>query len=134
MKKQQNNSTNAWARQVALSVTLLSVSAVLFASSFTSSPRQVNKAPPGDANTPTPINHVIVIVGENRSFDHLFATYVPKRGETVNNLLSEGIINADGTPGVNFSRATQFQADITGSTTYQLSPTTGKTFYPTLPA
>ena len=28
--------------------------------------------------TATPIKHVIIIVGENRSFDHVFATYVPK--------------------------------------------------------
>jgi phospholipase C len=33
---------------------------------------------------------VVVIVGENRSFDHLFATYVPRRGETVWNVLSKG--------------------------------------------
>ena len=39
----------------------------------------------------SPIQHVIVIVGENRSFDHLFATYVPQSGEAVNNLLSEQI-------------------------------------------
>jgi phospholipase C len=25
----------------------------------------------------TPIQHVIIIVGENRTFDHLFGTYVP---------------------------------------------------------
>src|SRR6478752_1090803 len=87
-----------------------------------------------NSSTASPIKHVIVIVGENRSFDHLFATYVPKPGETVNNLLSEGIINADGTPGANYSQATQFQADITGSSTYQLSPMTGKTAYLTLPA
>ena len=31
----------------------------------------------------TPIKHVIVIIGENRSFDHVFATYVPKHGQTV---------------------------------------------------
>jgi phospholipase C len=134
MKKQQNNSTNAWALQVALSVALLSISAVLLASSFNSTPGRTNKAPTGDANTATPIKHVIVIVGENRSFDHLFATYVPRPGETVNNLLSEGIINADGTPGANYSQARQFLADITGSTTYQPSPMTGKTAYLTLPA
>jgi len=134
MKKQPNNSTKAWALQVALSVTLLSISAVLLAASFNSTTGQANKAPKGDANTATPIKHVIVIVGENRSFDHLFATYVPKPGETVNNLLSEGIVNADGSPGANYPRATQFQADITGSTTYQPSPTTGKTAYLTLPA
>src|SRR5437773_1608538 len=34
MKKQQNNSTNAWALHVALSVALLSISAVLLASGF----------------------------------------------------------------------------------------------------
>jgi len=28
--------------------------------------------------TTTPIKHVIVIIGENRSFDHVFATYVPR--------------------------------------------------------
>jgi phospholipase C len=37
----------------------------------------------------TPIKHVIVIIGENRSFDHMFATYIPKPGQTVHNLLSE---------------------------------------------
>jgi phospholipase C len=28
--------------------------------------------------TATPIRHVIIIVGENRSFDHWFATYLPR--------------------------------------------------------
>ena len=56
-------------------------------------------------NTATPIKHVIIIVGENRSFDHLFATYKPKsRNEKVLNLLSEGIVNADGSPGPNFAK------------------------------
>ena len=57
--------------------------------------------------TQTPIKHVIVIIGENRSFDHVFATYVPKNGQTVWNLLSEGIVNADGSPGPNFYKAEQ---------------------------
>ena len=68
-----------------------------------------------DAKTVTPIKHVIVIIGENRSFDHVFATYVPKRGQTVNNLLSEGIIKADGTPGPNFKKAEQLSASDPGS-------------------
>src|SRR5271170_6764103 len=59
------------------------------------------------SETRTPIKHVIVIIGENRSFDHVFATYQPKHGESVWNLLSEGIVNADGTPGPNFSQAEQ---------------------------
>ncbi|PYU23778.1 MAG: phosphoesterase [Acidobacteria bacterium] len=90
-----------------------------------------------DENSPrtaTPIKHVIIIVGENRSFDHIFATYKPKPGESVSNLLSKGIINEDGTPGPNYSLAQQYSANVTGSPVFQLSPTTGKTLYPVLPA
>src|ERR1700732_1987650 len=61
-------------------------------------------------STATPIKHVLIIVGENRGFDHLYATYVPKnRDERVLNLLSERIINADGSPGKNFAKAHQFR-------------------------
>ncbi len=55
----------------------------------------------------TPIQHVIVVVGENHTFDNLFGAYQPKRGQTIDNLLSKGIINADGTPGPHFDRARQ---------------------------
>ena len=58
-------------------------------------------------NTRTPIKHVIVIIGENRSFDHVFATYQPKNGESVWNLLSEGIVKNSGAPGPNFYKAEQ---------------------------
>jgi phospholipase C len=59
--------------------------------------------------TVSPIKHVIIIVGENRSFDHIFATYVPKhKDEKVMNLLSEGIVRADGTPGPHFAKGYQF--------------------------
>jgi phospholipase C len=81
----------------------------------------------------TPIQHVIVIVGENRTFDHIFATYEPKKGEGINNLLSEHIVNADGTPGSNFVFAQQYSADATDSATFQLAPKK-KTLYPVLPA
>jgi phospholipase C len=72
-------------------------------------------------NTTTPIKHVIVIIGENRSYDHVFATYQPKAGQTTFNLLSEGIVNADGTPGPNFTAAEQLQATTTGNI-FNLSP------------
>jgi phospholipase C len=80
-----------------------------------------------DANTKSPIKHVIVIIGENRSFDHVFATYVPKSGETVNNLLSEGIIalkpNKDAVRGWNFAKAQQTAAtDMGGADAFLLSP------------
>jgi FtsP/CotA-like multicopper oxidase with cupredoxin domain len=53
----------------------------------------------------TPIQHVIIIIGENRSFDHVYATYKPKHRQTVSNLLSRGIVNADGTPGTEDPKA-----------------------------
>jgi phospholipase C len=81
-----------------------------------------------DNDTASPIKHVIVIIGENRSFDHVFATYVPKKGETVWNLLSRGIINADGTPGPNFDQAEQKAAYDEASDGFLLSPT--KTEFP----
>jgi phospholipase C len=83
--------------------------------------------------TASPIKHVIVIVGENRTFDHIFATYEPKHGATVDNLLSKHIIKEDGTPGKNFAFAHQFSADATDSPLYQLAPK-NKTLYGTLPA
>ena len=77
--------------------------------------------------TATPIKHVIVIIGENRSFDHVFATYVPKPGQTVHNLLSEGIIQLDANknalPGPNFHKAQQLSAsDLGGQDSFLLSP------------
>jgi phospholipase C len=53
--------------------------------------------------TATPIEHVIVIIGENRTFDNIYGTYIPEHGQQVSNLLSRGIVNADGTPGENSS-------------------------------
>ncbi len=63
-----------------------------------------------DRRTTSPIKHVIVIIGENRTFDHVFATYEPRPGERVDNLLSKGIINKDGSPGPNYAKAAQFSA------------------------
>ena len=70
----------------------------------------------------SPIKHVIVIIGENRSFDHVFATYKPAGGQTVDNLLSKGIINADGTPGPHYSLARQDSAQDTSADGFQESP------------
>jgi phospholipase C len=86
-------------------------------------------------HTDSPIKHVIVLIGENRTFDHLFATYVPKNGESVKNLLSEGIINADGTPGPHFKKAQQFQAVAPFKTSYYISlDNDEKAPYATLPS
>ncbi|HWF39204.1 MAG TPA: alkaline phosphatase family protein [Candidatus Acidoferrales bacterium] len=85
-----------------------------------------------DSKTTSPIKHVIVIIGENRTFDHIFATYKPKKGESVKNLLSEGIVNDDGSRGPNYSLAEQFSAKDTHAEKYQVSPM-NKSVYKTLP-
>ena len=65
---------------------------------------------PNDHNTTTPIKHVVVIYGENRTFDHLFATYKPPAARPSSTCCREGIVKEDGTPGPNFAKATQFKA------------------------
>ena len=100
---------------------------------FSPAAKAAGESNSNDGNTTTPIKHVIVIIGENRTFDHLFATDQPvNNSETVLNLLSEKIVNPDGTPGPNYSTAaTQYQAQ--NYTTYQLSPSKSGA-YSTLPA
>lgn len=84
-----------------------------------------------DRKTATPIEHVIVLIGENRTFDHTFATYQPKRGESMANLLSQGIVNPDGTPGRNFELSAQFS--VPAQPAYFIAAPAGKTPYGTLP-
>src|SRR6266404_4905415 len=80
------------------------------------------------SKTRTPIKHVIVIIGENRTFDHVFATYQPKHREAVSNLLSKGIVNSDGTPGPNFSLASQSSANDSSPDGYQLNPSSNAAY------
>ena len=81
--------------------------------------------------TTTPIKHVIIIVGENHTFDNVFGGYKPANHDSsVLNLLSENIIRADGTVGSNVGAALQNKASDT--TTYMLNPG-GKSAYSTLP-
>ena len=60
----------------------------------------------------TPIRHLIVVIGENMSFDNLFGTYEPPAGQSVANLLSKGIVTAEGSPGPHFDRAAQSTAAV----------------------
>jgi len=70
--------------------------------------------------TATPIKHLIVLIGENRTFDNIYGTYKANNGQFVGNLLSRGIVHEDGIPGPNFVRSIQFQINPTGAgfTTY----------------
>ena len=72
--------------------------------------------------TETPIERIIVIIGENRTFDNVYGTYVPKQG-TVWNLLSRGIVNNDGSPGPNKDAAKQFKIDTIDPALYFVSTT-----------
>jgi len=84
----------------------------------------------GFGATATPIKHVIVIIGENHSFDNVFATYKAPGRQHVRNLLSERIVTASGAPGGGVGKARQQTA--TDTTTYQVRPAkTGA--YSTLP-
>ncbi len=83
-------------------------------------------------HTTTPIKHVIVVLAENGGFDHVFGTFRPRNGQHIGNLLSRGIVNADGTPGPNFSKAAQFT--VTPQLNYFIAaPDNSKTPYMTLP-
>lgn len=116
---------------VALVIGQLSVAWPISTASGATPPESKTKV---KIHTETPIQHVIVLIGENRTFDHLFATYVSPSGDYVRNLLSEGIINADGTPGMNFSKAAQFQAVAPFRTKFFISlKDEEKTPYVTLP-
>ena len=98
---------------------------------FATLPQYANAATQPKATTaPSPITHVIVIIGENRSFDHVFGTYVPREDQTISNLWSKGIVNLDGTPGPKFKLSQQYTATITGA--FTTSPTK-KTLYKKLP-
>jgi phospholipase C len=72
--------------------------------------------------TRTPIKHLVVIIGENRTFDHVFATYQPVPGESVWNLLSQGIVTNDGAPGPNFAKAEQQTAPDPSADAFLLGP------------
>jgi phospholipase C len=83
------------------------------------------RQPPGDksSNTTTPIKHVIIVIGENRSFDNLFATYTPADPtQHVWNLLSRNIVTVTGAAGANFAAAAQQQASDTSDDGFLLDP------------
>ena len=93
----------------ALSVTLAAASAGL-ANETQDHDRDHEHEAQGLGRTETPIQHVIILIGENRGTDHTFGVYKPKgRGQTISNFLTKGIVNEDGSPGPNFAQAQQFQ-------------------------
>src|ERR1700683_549632 len=88
----------------------------LFANLGASTPAVAQEHPP----PATPIQHVIVIIGENRTFDHVYGTYMPKKGQTISNLLSKRIVTSTGAPGINDGLSAQDHAS--DSPVFQISP------------
>ena len=87
---------------------MLSRFAVTTAAAIVMLPLHAGAAP----KATTPIEHVIVVVGENRSFDNLYGVYKTPHGQSIKNLLSEGIVREDGTPGPNYHLSAQKTADM----------------------
>ena len=88
-----------------------------------------------NVKTATPIKHLIVLIGENRTFDNIYATYKPRSGQSVANLLSRQIVYEDGIPGPNFIRSMQFQINRPYPPQYFIDAlkTLGKTAYQQAP-
>jgi phospholipase C len=112
---------------VAVTITLLGMGIAGSASS--ADPAAATDRP----TTVSPIKHVIVVIGENQSFDHVYGTHVPPSGDSISNLVVKGIVRPDGSPGPHFAKAQQFTSS--GQTRYFISVATKyKTRYTTLPA
>ena len=89
----------------------------------------------GGPRTATPIKHLIILIGENRTFDNIYGMYRPHGRQTIGNLLSRGIVNSAGDTVLN-TIAQQFSINLPlSSPSYFIdsSKTPGKTVYPFLP-
>jgi phospholipase C len=84
--------------------------------------------------TATPIKHVIILIGENRTFDNIYGMYRPRHGQSVSNLLSKGIVNGSGMTVLN-TKAQQFfiQQPYPSKYFIDFHATAGRTPYPILP-
>src|SRR5215471_11162576 len=103
-KKGETEMTEGWKKWSARIVTITFAGSLCITSlGVPALAASSNKAP----ETTTPIEHLIVVIGENHTFDNIFGGYKPKEGETIDNLLSKGIIDQNGNPGPNFDLATQ---------------------------
>ncbi len=102
--------------RVAAAAAIVLMTAVLGAGSASAQPRS------HAASAHTPITHVIVIVGENHTFDNVYATYRPRHRQRVWNLRAEGIVKRNGEPGAHVSLARQWTATDTAADGYSTAP------------
>ncbi|HEX3605710.1 MAG TPA: alkaline phosphatase family protein [Candidatus Dormibacteraeota bacterium] len=109
-------STVRGARARGLLGTLLTATVAAGAAASAGRPAAAASGP----ETRTPIRHVIVVIGENRTYDNVFATWSPPHGHA-RTLLSQGIVTAGGECGDHAGLARQQQAVDSGA--YRLDPT-----------
>ena len=126
---QRSRKRNPWQLKTIVGATLLALASYGLAADAEDTDTDVHDR----VTTATPIKHVIVLIGENRTFDHVFATYEPRRGQTVSNLLAKGIIHADGRPGPNFDRSRQFSVSAPLPASYFISTNNKTAYAPFLP-
>jgi phospholipase C len=88
----------------------------------------------GNGRTATPIKHVIVLIGENRSFDNIYGTYEPRDGQSVSNLRTKKIVREDGSLGTRAGLAAQVALNTIPSQYFIHQPASNKSPYATLPA
>ena len=121
------NLKKTWRATTALCVaSTIAITNVAYAAGPDSGPASGTDAA-AKLTTATPIKHVIVLIGENRGLDHTFGVYKPKgKGETIYNLLSRGIVNADGTPGPHYAGAQQYS--VPAQTSYYIGATVAQKF------
>jgi acid phosphatase len=106
----------------------------------------------GGLATATPIKHLIILIGENHSFDNVYGMFRPRgksvadasgmtvpntqrqQSQSVSNLLSKGIVNSSGMTVLN-TQAQQFFIQQPYPSTYFIDShtTAGKNPYPILP-
>ena len=96
MKKQQNNSIQGWTLQIAFSIALLSVSAVLLESSFKATPAASGFSAPinpvaAPANTNTP---VLVVTTESNQFSKYYSDILKAEGLNAFQTADIGTVNA----------------------------------------
>src|ERR1700730_3387393 len=95
-----------WRRRATFGASVLAILSTAFA---TSSQSAGVDAVADAQKTATPIKHVIVLIGEQRTFDHVFATYLQTSGDSISNLVSKGIVIPNGAPLPHCSKAAQFK-------------------------
>jgi phospholipase C len=126
---QRSRQRNPWQLKTMVGATLLALASY----GLSAAAEDADTDDHGRMKTATPIKHVIVLIGENRTFDHVFATYEPRKGQSVSNLLTRGIIQADGRPGPNFDRSRQFAAITPLPPSYFISTNNKTAYAPFLP-